>query len=675
MLRLRILPLLLAAAVPVLADGPKDNQPDQVRPIPPPGVEIPAADREELQKEADQLRKAIEELRTSLKKKPELFELLPDVEVYHKAVDWALRYNEFFKIQEIKTAHGLLLRGLERAASLREGKTPWLRQSGLVVRGYRSKLDGSIQPFGLVVPEAALSGAPARLDFWCHGRGETLSELAFLDQREKQPGQFTPPGTIVAHLYGRYCCANKFAGEVDLFESLARIQRDYRIDPNRLAIRGFSMGGAATWQFATHFPGLWAAAAPGAGFSETRDFLRVFQDEPLNPTWFQKKLWHWYDATDYALNLFNCPTVAYSGEIDRQKQAADQMEKALKSEGIALTHLIGPKTAHAYHPETRVEVARRVDAMVDQGRNPAPSKVRFTTWTLRYAECLWVKLEGMGKHWERARIDAEIDAPAQAVRASTANATALAFQFAPGLCVLDPTRPVKVTIDNSTLFVPAPQSDRSWTARFRRDRKGWVVVTDSEDPAALAKRPGLQGPIDDAFLDAFLMVRPTGTALHEAVGKWTQSELQHALTHWRSQFRGDAFVKDDTAITDEDIASHNLILWGDPQSNKLLARLADRLPIRWSADAVQVGNERFDAAHHAPVFVFPNPLNPRRYVVLNSGFTYREYDYLNNARQVPRLPDYAVIDIRQPVTSQAPGGISLAGFFGERWELLPKHGQ
>lgn len=48
------------------------------------------------------------------------------------------------------------------------------------------------------------------------------------------------------------------------------------------------------------------------------------------------------------------------------------MEKALKSEGIALTHLIGPKTAHAYHPETRVEVARRVDAMVDQGRNPAP---------------------------------------------------------------------------------------------------------------------------------------------------------------------------------------------------------------------------------------------------------------------------------------------------------------
>jgi hypothetical protein len=76
-----------------------------------------------------------------------------------------------------------------------------------------------------------------------------------------------------------------------------------------------------------------------------------------------------------------------------------------------------------------------------------------------------------------------------------------------------------------------------------------------------------------------------------------------------------------------------------------------------------------------PVLIFPNPLNPKRYVVLNSGFTYREYDYLNNARQVPKLPDYAVVDVDQPVTSRLPGGISTAGFFGEHWELLPNDGR
>ena len=56
-------------------------------------------------------------------------------------------------------------------------------------------------------------------------------------------------------------------------------------------------------------------------------------------------------------------------------------------------------------------------------------------------------------------------------------------------------------------------------------------------------------------------------------------------------------------------------------------------------------------------------------MVLNSGFTFREYDYLNNARQIAKLPDYAIVDISKPITSKAPGGIEVAGFFGERWEL------
>src|SRR5262249_18272138 len=158
------------------------------------------------------------------------------------------------------------------------------------------------------------------------------------------------------HLYGRYCCANKFAGEVDCFEAMDDVRKHYPIDENRLVIRGFSMGGAACWHLAVHHPSVWAAAAPGAGFSETADFLNVFQNERVKPTKYEKKLWHWYDATDYALNLFNCPTVAYSGEIDRQKQAADMMAKALDETGMTLTHVIGPKTAHAYEPGAKKEV-------------------------------------------------------------------------------------------------------------------------------------------------------------------------------------------------------------------------------------------------------------------------------------------------------------------------------
>ena len=72
---------------------------------------------------------------------------------------------------------------------------------------------------------------------------------------------------------------------------------------------------------------------------------------------------------------------------------------------------------------------------------------------------------------------------------------------------------------------------------------------------------------------------------------------------------------------------------------------------------------------HVPILIYPNPLNPKKYVVLNSGFTFREFDYLNNARQTPKLPDYAVIDITTPPDFRYPGKIALAGFFGEDWGL------
>src|SRR5438552_1216135 len=126
---------------------------------------------------------------------------------------------------------------------------------------------------------------------------------------------------------------------------------------------------------------------------------------------------------------------------------------------------------------------------------------------------------------------------------------------------------------------------------------------------------------------------------------------------------------DDSAVSDSDISGRNLIRWGDPSSNKILGRIADRLPIHWDPQSVRVGGQTYSADKHVPVFIYPNPLNPKRYVVLNSGFTFREYDYLNNARQVPKLPDYAVVDVDVPVSSRAPGGIATAGFFGERWDL------
>ena len=641
----------------------------ETRPIPPPGIEAPEKDRQELQEGAAELGKQIESLRGLHRNNPVLRDLIPDVEIYWNAVRYALKYNEFFKSDEIAKARRLLRDGLDRAKLLSASQAPWTTMTGLVVRGYVSKIDGSVQPYGVVIPSsvAADPARPRRLDIWYHGRGETLSEINFLTDREHSPGEFTPPDTIVLHPYGRYCNANRFAGEVDTFEALDSVRRRYAIDENRILVRGFSMGGAACWTFATHHAGLWAGAAPGAGFSETAGFLHIAD---LNSVpWYQRKLWHWYDSTDYAVNLFNCPTVAYSGGIDPQKQAADMMAKALKDVGIDLVHIIGPNTPHRYEPRAKQEVSRRMDLIALHGRDPIPSHVKFTTWTLRYNRMLWLQLDGLEHHWERATADATIAGPSE-VRITTANITALTLLMPPGYCPLDNSTEPTVVLDGQAIKAVRPGSDRSWDVHFRKAIGKWSPAPAPQEDNTLHKRHGLQGPIDDAFMDSFVMVRPTGKPMNEKTGEWASAEMYHAVEHWRKQFRGEPRLKDDTAITDQDIASSNLVLWGDPSSNGVLKRIAPSLPIKWEQDSIRVGDQRFGADKHVLLAIYPNPLNPSRYVVLNSGFTFREFDYLNNARQTAKLPDWAVVDTSVPPSPRDPGKVVDAGFFGEHWELL-----
>lgn len=668
----KILPVLLfffliaGARISPFNGGESSAQNTEPRRIPPAGIAVPAAERTILEREIARLRSEIEALRESLKSKPELLELLPDVEIFYFAPLYALKYGEFFKPEEIEKAKSQLRQGFERAAALREGRAPWLSQTGLVVRGYRSTIDGSVQPYGLVVPASwrTDSAHRHRLDVWFHGRHETLSEVNFIDERQRNAGQFTPRDAFVLHPYGRYCNANKFAGEIDLFEALDAVRRDYLIDEDRISVRGFSMGGAATWHIAAHHAGLWAAAAPGAGFAETAEYLKLTSDRM--PAWYEQKLWHLYDATGYAINFFNLPVVAYSGELDRQKQAAEIMAREMKSEGLELVHIIGPKTEHKYHPDSITEINRRIDRIVAAGREPLPRRVRFATWTLRYNRMRWVTIERLEKHWEKARIDAELDAAGGSIDVRTMNVAAFSLEML--LSPFDPMSRPAVIIDGQRIAGPKSLSDRSWRAIFRKTGDGWSL-TDRIDSQGLEKRHGLQGPIDDAFMSSFIFVRPTGRAISERHARWVEAELTRAVGQWRSQFRGEVRIVNDADVTDEMARSSNLILWGDPSSNSYLNRIAGRLPIAWSSSTLAAGDRKFDPRNHVPILIYPNPVNPDRYIVINSGPTFREEHYLTNAQQTPKLPDWAVVEL--PDGNHARGRVVDAGFFDERWRVSP----
>lgn len=729
---LGLIAFVVCCSLPVFADGLGDNHPAKVRAVPKAGVEVPAADREKMERRLAELADKLGKLDAS--KDAKVQRLIPDVEIFQRAVRCALEFNEFLSPKAISIGHQLLQVGHERADQLLTGNAPWTTQTGLVVRGFRSKIDHTVQPYGLVIPYnySAVAGNKIRCDVWLHGRGENDMEVNFIQKRMKDRGRFTPANTIVLHPYGRYSNAFKFAGEVDVLEALDHVKANYQIDNDRISIRGFSMGGAGCWQFAVHYADQWFAANPGAGFSETPEFLKSFQKETLTPTWFEKKLWNMYDCDKYAVNILQCPTVAYSGELDIQKQAADVMEKAYEPYG-KLVHLIGPKTKHTIHKDSMIEIERRMDSLAEIGRKRFPEQIAFSTHTLKYNQQNWITINGLKEHWKPAFVGASIRQQPESsdsklpplIKITADNVTDISINFPPGHSPFeqsttsnawkewsasqypdvtrDKAKMQPIVVINGEPVSIQTESDGSLNGRFihaiqnRPDRKTDSIsehatpiplpATTTEQakrqpyiplrakwvsaPASttkLVKHHNLQGPIDDAFMDSFIMVPPESSG-DSKFDKWAQSEFDRAVREWRRHFRGDARVKSAADITDADIASANIVLWGNKASNPLIAKIADKLPIIWRNNSIYVGNKKYSEDDHALSMIYPNPLNHKRYVVLNSGFTYREYAYLNNARQVPMLPDWAIINLDTPPGSQWPGKVVDANFFDETWQL------
>ncbi len=683
-------------ACPSLADGPADNQVATIRSVPPPGIEVPAEVRESLTKSLEVLKKSIEELSAS--KEARVQRYLPDVEIFHRAVSLALSENGFFEPADFTRAKELIDEGNRRCDALRANTPYWTQivsSPYITVRGFRSKLDGTVQPYGVVFQSSI--PASGRADVWCRGRSEKGLELQFLSTRMKSPDPLPDEGVLMIHPFGRYCNANKLAGEVDTLEAIEDAMSQYPIDPKRVAIRGFSMGGAAAWHLAVHYPDRWFAATPGAGFSETPDFLKVFQSETLKPYWFEEKLWTMHDCPVWVRNLRSVPTIAYSGQIDQQKQAADIMAKASwelpVEERFELAHIIAPKTAHSISPEAKKEIDRRLrildpaSGLMSKHQASREDNVVFTTTTLRYNRAFWVTLDALENHHEPASIIARFDYPKAPDKSNT-----ISIGIDGGITRFTLARdasqlghgPINIYINDKQRIGPArypivvlPSSDGSLRVTFKIQDGVWNIASPIEpESTELIKKHGLQGPIDDALMAPFLFVRPTAQGLHPNIDKWVQSEFDRAVTQWHRQMRGDVRIKSSDELKDSDYQNYNLILWGDPKSNPTIAKILEatgpaKIPLQWNETSIELGSLKLASDKHVPLMIYPNPLAPERYVVLNSSFTYREYDYLNNARQVPKLPDWAMIDTTTAPNGRWPGKIVQADFFDEAWKLKP----
>ena len=598
----------------------------------------------------------------------------PDLLIYPKAVEWITRHREYYTADIGKQILAVIDQGMKRAAAASDGKPMWLDAVGKsVARAYRSRVDGSVQPYAVWYPaDYGKEKKLWRIDVMLHGRDGSLTEVKFLNGHA---GRATPKdaGYVQLDIYGRGNNAYRWAGEEDVFEALKHFLatetsagRRHLVSQDFVVLKGFSMGGAGTWQIGLRHPSRFVALQPGAGFTSTHGYIAGLPEKLPSPA---EEMLTIYDAVNYARNAVNVPVVAYSGEIDKQRQAAVNIEDRLKELGLSkhMTHLIGPGLEHKFPPEWQRAAEAKLGDLALKPRPAMPARVDFVTHTLRNAGVDWLQITGMTRQYAPVTVTGTWDG--KTFRVTTANVSRLT------LVNFDNTElhfPAKVTLDGQDVDCEKGQDKDSISRDFIRDGTAWRLAT-AEDDKGLRKRTNVQGPIDDAFTRPFVCVVGTGTPANPAMHAASLAQLDRLKKEWDKWFRGELRVVKDTDFKNNLLGNESPILFGDPSSNSVTAELLPKLPITWTAKELVVNGVAYPAESHLPMMVFPHPTKGGGYVVINSGHTFHEAEFKGtNAQLYPRLGDFAVV--KPTPTAKEPAAFVVIdnGLFDEFWKFPKK---
>ena len=592
--------------------------------------------------------------------------LLADIEVFAKAVEWMLRHDEFPKPSYADQARTVLETGTRRASQLANKTPKWKSRTGTSVLGYRSSIDGSVQPYAITLPDGIDPLSPKRwpLHVKLHGRANDMNEVNFIHRHEGKP---LPEGQdwIQLDVYGRGNNAYRWAGETDVFEAIADVRRRFRIDDDRITLHGFSMGGAGAWHLGMHHPATWSSVGPGAGFV---DFYKYQNQTKQRPAWQHETLGI-YDSIDYALNAYNVPVCTYGGENDSQLVASTSMVEKADSLSVDIKLLVGPGMGHKFHPDSFREFMQFHQMYSEQGRSKGRRRnhIRFTTRSLRYNQCDWLTIERVEKVYEPSTVDAKVNDDGNVVIA-THNISALSVSRDIGNNVI---------LDGNVLPCYDAGEGLLPNVYYIKDESGWFALSYDESRTFqnnpdVAKRHGLQGPIDDAFMSSFVCVRSTGNPLSPSQGKWSDWTLQRFQNEFDKWMRAKIQIVDDRDVSQELIADSNLILFGDPSSNSIIRKVLPQLPVEWNDSRISIGGKSWDLHDHGLCLIYPNPLNPGRYVVINSGHTFHEKDFrASNAWLFPRLGDVAIVKFSVNDDGSFDESIEWASNFNSSWQLDP----
>lgn len=556
-------------------------------------------------------------------------------------------------------------------AAMERGEDPYAnRGNQLQRRGYRSQVDGALHHYALYVPPGWRENEDKKypLIVALHGLGghpvKTLSVLfghplaedETREQRIRFPGQ---PGRAPMFVLAPEAFGNSgyyALGERDVLEVLDIVKKRYRIDDSRIYMTGASMGGTGAARIPLHYPDIFAAAVPLCGYHNMRYYSQV-RNQPLSSV--ENYLLDVHSNIEWVKNGTHLPLYMVHGTQDQPRQSRDLLEHYLLQGNDAALTLID--AGHNVWDDTYKDgwIFRHFSKY---HRNPHPRKVQFRTSNLRYRKNNWLRIDDMtdpntwceiGGFWQQ---DGNVEI-------NTQNVSAFTFFRDPELAASGFSA---ITIHGTSIPAEQIRDDRT---TFVRKNNRWIQ--ESFEPLPGTKVPGLSGPIGDAEYDSLLFVYGTRDP-------WEGALARRIIGHLKTPRYGMTIkwkIKADVAVTENDLRQYSIVIVGTPQGNSLLGRIQNQLPIQVRDNAIQVGNRKFTGNRTAASFIYPNPLNPARYMVVHTG-TSREAIYYSG--HLPSMvPDYVIYNASDWGYTEGyvlvdDRNVLLSGFFNKHWQIDPE---
>lgn len=503
------------------------------------------------------------------------------------------------------------VRWLEREAqrlvrALDRGDDPFAELGGYVRMAHLSRLDGSAQPYELFVPTARRRGRDAR-DGWAlvvtlhgfkgnagdyfrntFGLPRNYEESESLEAHGRHGAAPTQGPMVVIAPEARGQSMYRQMGEVDILEAIADVRARLPIDPTRIYVTGGSMGGTGAAYLPLRNPGLFAAAAPLAGYHDQR----VRQDthhEGL--TAVERFLMARLSDVDWAENAAHLPMLLVRGQRDRPLEWTRNLVGRLRELRYSVEHR-EPDLRHNVWTETYAEGAI-FDWFDDHRRPTHPERVRLRTARERTRRAWWVEVA-------RARTDAfgEVDARIHEGRIEATTEGLARVVFSPPSSLLE-GETLNATVDGQRVSGPRPLT-------LSREGERWRVG--GAEPAPLGR------PMRDVFHDPLVFVVGTRDPRHTAMNRLVAA-------HWARLPGVDVRypIVDDVDVTEQMKEQATLVLVGPPSSNAVLAPIAERLPIRFESSAIRLGDQRFEGAEVGAAFRATWPEHPTRALLVIAG--------------------------------------------------------